>query len=405
MTGVVIVGAGPAGLAAAEVLARAGHGPVKVLERQAEPGGIPRLCGHSPFGMREFRRVLGGRAYARRLADAARQAGAEILLNHAVTAIAPGPVVQVSTPDGPKTLMPSRVLLATGAREASRAERLLPGERPLGIVTTGALQDLWFARRALPFRHPVILGSELVAMSAILTCRQMGARPVALVDTATRMTVGAPFNWLPATLGLPRHLGATVEDIHARDGRLHHITLRDASGHVQDIPCDGLVLTGSFRPESALARLSGAAIDPATGGPAVDQFGRTSLPGVFAAGNILRGVETAGWCWAEGRAIAHAMIDIWNDPLPRPSQAIGLGHGLRLVVPQSLSGGAGSGLTHLQLRIDRHNRATLRLEQAGRTLWSSRIAGGPERRLLVDLAQVTIPDATAPLTLRLTDPE
>lgn len=264
MTHVLIIGAGPAGLGAAQALAQAGA-QVTVLERQMQAGGVPRLCGHSPFGLREFRRLLGGQTYARRLAAAASAAGARLILNHAVTSIEADLLVRVATPDGEVSFRPDLVLLATGAREASRAERLLPGERPLGIVTTGALQDLWVARRALPFRRPVILGSGLVAMPAILTCRQAGAAPCAVVEASAALIARAPFRWLPRTLGIPVLTSTNIEDLIARDGRLHQVVVRNGAGQTRVIDCDGLVLTGAFRPESGLARMIGLAIDPASG--------------------------------------------------------------------------------------------------------------------------------------------
>lgn len=302
---VLIVGAGPAGLSAASVLAGAGQ-RVVVVERQAEPGGIPRFCGHSPFGMREFGRVLGGRAYARRLAETARAAGVEIWLNHAVTELSEDLTAEIATPDGMRSLRPRQVLLATGMREASRAERLLPGERPLGVLTTGALQDLWFGRRALPFRRPVILGSELVAMSAILTCRQAGAPPVALLEAAGRLETGFPARLLPGLLGVPVLTGVRIADILAQDGRLAAVEV-EMQGSRRRIDCDGLVLTGAFRPEAGLARPCGLAMD-AEGWPRVDAMGRTSRAGIFAAGNLLPGVRTAGQCWAEGRRIAGILV-------------------------------------------------------------------------------------------------
>lgn len=389
---VLVIGAGPAGLGAAEVLAKAGQ-QVTVVERQGVAGGIPRLCGHSPFGMREFHRVLGGRSYARRLVQAA--AAAEILLNHAVTGVDADLTVHLATPDGPKTLTPDRILLATGAREASRAERLLPGERPLGVITTGALQDLWFARKALPFRRPVILGSELVAMSAILTCRSAGARPMAVIENADQMTVGAPYRWLPRALGIPVLTGAEVVDLTATNGRLSGVTVQDAGGQ-REIDCDGLVLTGCFRPEAGLARMIGLEIDPATLGPRVDQSGRTSRAGIFAAGNVLRGVETAGHCWAEGRAIAQAML---LDSADQPPITLIPGHGLRYVVPQVLTPGA-RGVGALNIRLDRILHGTLTLTDAnGQHLLSLQIASGPERRVSVDLAHLDLSRAQGPVTV------
>ena len=397
MIQVLIIGAGPAGLGAAAVLAQAGA-QVTVVERQSQAGGVPRLCGHSPFGMREFHRLMTGQTYTRRLIAEAVAAGARILPDHTVTAIESGPTVRIATPQGEITLTPDRILLATGAREASRAERLLPGERPLGIVTTGALQDLWFARKVLPFRRPVILGSELVAMAAILTCRQAGARPLAVIESSGRPVLPAPLCWLPKVLGIPMLCATRIEDIVAKDGRLCQLVLRDAAGRVTQIDCDGLVLTGSFRPESGLARLCGLEIDPATGGPVVDQSGRTSRPEIFAAGNLLRGIETAGRCWTEGRAVAQALL---ADLSPA---ALGIsvcaGQGVRYVMPQRLTPNARVALPALQIRLDRRARGTLTLtDAAGRRLASFQTASAPERRLTISLADLRLQDAVGPLTL------
>jgi thioredoxin reductase len=393
---VLVIGAGPAGLAAAVALRQAGIARVVVVERQGVAGGIPRQCGHSPFGMREFGRILSGRHYADRLAEAALAAGAELRLRHSVVAIAAGPMVTVATPDGPATLAPRRVILATGIREATRAARLVSGDRPLGILNTGALQDQVFLRRSVPFRRPVIVGTELVSMSAVLTCLGAGARPAAIVESSLRSLARAPFRWLPYALRVPVHHGAEIADI--RGGRVvEAVTLRLQDGETRDIPCDGVLFTGRFTPEAGIARTSGLEIDPATGGPAVDTAGRTSLAGVYAAGNLLRGVETAGWCWAEGRAVARSVAaDLAGDAA---SAAAGIrieaGDGIRLAMPQRI---AAAGPTFeamafeaIQLRLDRPVRGELRVEADGRPVWSRRLSSGPERRILVPLKALPAP--------------
>jgi thioredoxin reductase len=383
---VLVIGAGPAGLSAAIALREAGVGRVVVVERQGVAGGIPRQCGHSPFGMREFGRILSGRRYADRLAQTALSLGVDLRLRHSVMAIGAGPQIEAATPDGPAVFAPRRVILATGVREATRAARLVSGERPLGILNTGALQDQVFLRRSAPFRRPVIVGTELVSMSAILTCLGAGARPVAVVESGPGSLARAPFRWLPQLLRVPVHHGAEIADIHGAGGIVEAVTLRGPDGSTQRIFCDGVLFTGRFTPEVGLARMSGIEIDPATGGPAVDTFGRTSLAGVYAAGNVLRGVETAGWCWAEGRSVARAVAaDLAGRGAPAgPGIRLEAGEGVRLVMPQRLAAGDPA-FPAIQLRLDRPVRGELRAECDGQKLWSRRLSSGPERRILVPL--------------------
>lgn len=300
---VLVIGGGPAGLAAATRLRELGAGTVMLLEREAEPGGIPRHCAHSPYGMREFGRVLGGKAYASALRRRAETAGVDIRPRHSAVRIEPGPAVTIASPDGTLRLTPRAVLNATGIRETSRAAQLVPGTRPIGILTTGALQDYVHLRGLVPFRRPVIIGSELVTMSAFLTCRDAGIRPVAMLESESGPRVGYPAALFPHLLGVPVHYGARIEDI-VGNTRVEALRYRDRHGHLHTLECDGVLFTGRFTPEASLLRLAGAEIDGADGGPRIDADFRTSLPSVYAAGNVLRAVRTAGHCWSEGRRAA-----------------------------------------------------------------------------------------------------
>ena len=384
---VVIVGAGPAGLAAAAALRSGGVGSVLVLDREAEAGGIPRHCGHSPYGMREFRRVLHGPAYAIRLAEEARKAGAEILTGVTVTALHPGPRLAVVTDAGPAEITADQVLLATGAREGSRAARFLGGTKPGSIVSTGALQGLVYLAQMRPFRRPVVLGTELVSFSALLTCRHAGIRPVAMVEPGERTVARWPAPLLPRLLGMPLLLRSEIAAIEGRD-RVTAVLIRSAEGE-RRIETDGVIVTGLFRPEAALLQASHIRVDPRTGGPEVDEFGRCSDPSYFAAGNLLRTIETAGWCWAEGRAVARSMLRARSHALPQgPGDPIDVqGDALAWVMPQRLAADhdKDAALAMLQLRAGRAARGRLALSVGGEEIFSRAVNLLPERRLSVPL--------------------
>ncbi|MDQ0473791.1 NAD(P)/FAD-dependent oxidoreductase [Labrys wisconsinensis] len=301
---VAIVGGGPAGLSAARSLAAAGLAPV-VLEREAEAGGVPRHCGHIGFGMVDFHRVWTGPRYAAALRTAT--AGIDRRTGHVATMLAPGGVLEVSGPEGPYHLEAKRILLATGVREGTRAARLVSGSRPFGVMTTGALQRFVYLESLTPCRAPVIVGTELVAFSTLLTLRHVGVRPRLIVGEAAWSE--APW---PAALGarlvfgVPVVHGTRVEAIRG-GARVEGVTLVHADGRREEVACDAVVFTAGWVPEAALARAAGLPLT-ARGGPAVDKDFRTGDPAVFAAGNVLRGVRSSGGCALEGRAAARAIL-------------------------------------------------------------------------------------------------
>lgn len=397
-TDVIVVGGGPAGLAAATWLARAGR-KVTVLEREAEAGGIPRHCGHYPFGMREFHRVLRGPDYAARLQTTALAAGVTIRARTTVTALLPGGVLEITSDSGPQTVAAKAVLLATGVRETSRATRLVGGEKPGGVISTGALQGLVYLNQQRPFRRPVILGTELVAFSALLTCRHAGIRPIAMIEPGDRITAVAPVGMLARVMSVPVLLQSDLLAVHGRT-RVDGVSLSTPKG-VQRLDADGVIVSGQFRPDASLLRGSTLEVDPASGGPVIDRWGRLSDPAYFAAGNILRGVETAGWCWTEGRRVAKAIDAALAGRLPQPGGArLTLAHpALRLALPQVIgASNGGAAHTRLQIRLDRAAKGQLQLMHEGRILASARLNGLPERRLSLPLP-AGLSDGTLTLTI------
>lgn len=397
---VIVVGAGPAGLSAATALAALGV-KVTVLDREGEAGGIPRHCNHPPYGLREFQRLMRGPAYARRLVEAALAAGVTIRTDTTVTALHPGGTLDITSPQGVETLTARVVLLATGVRETSRAARLIGGEKPGGVMSTGALQGIVHLNGQRPFQRPVILGTELVAFSALLTCRHAGIKPLAMVEPATRITARSPAAWLARWMGVPVLLGTSIDAIHGRT-RVEGLRLNRPDGP-EDMAADGVIVSGGFRPEATLLRASHLEVDQGSGGPVIDVWGRLSDPSYFAAGNLLRGVETAGWCWAEGRHVARAIQAALQGRLPAPGGARlrVAADALRLALPQVLPLGAlpdSGAATRLQLRLNRPAKGRLRLMQDGTCLLSRRIESLPERRITLPLPK---PRSTADITLTL----
>lgn len=383
MHDVLIVGAGPAGLNAARVLRKAGVRNIAVLERTREVGGLPRYCGHTGFGMMDFGRVWRGPRYARALA--ASVADVPVLTDTTVTAIEPGGVVHVSTKRGLETWRARTVLLATGTRETPRGPRLVSGTRPWGVTTTGAFQEM-VMKGLRPFERPVIVGTELVAFSALMTARHGGVRPVAMIEENARITAHRPADVLARLVyGTPVHLETRLVSILGGE-KVEGVEIEHA-GVRRVLPCDGVVFTGRFVPDAILARLSGIALDSGTHGPLVDSTFRTLDPQVFAAGNVLRAVEHSGMAAREGQRAARMMLRALSGRLPDVRQAVPVerGEGVASVWPQRLYP-APKGNVTLHARVAQARKGMLRLvDERGRVLAEQRVHALPERRLELPL--------------------
>lgn len=381
---VLIVGAGPAGLSAATRLAKAGL-KVLVLDREPTAGGIPRHCGHYPFGLREFKLLLKGPDYARGLVTRARAAGVQIACNTTVVRALPGPKLQVSRPEGIAELSAKRVILATGTRESSRAERLIGGEKPGGILPTGALQGMVYLEGKRPFLRPVILGTELVSFSALMTCAHAGIRPVAMIEPEDSVSARWPSAIYPKMKGVPLHLSTRILAIEGRE-RVERVVIEGPSGQ-QVIETDGVILSGNFRPEATLLFGSHLQRDAKTGGPVIDSYGRCSDPDYFAAGNLLRPVETAGWCWAEGKAVASAILRDLAGELPRETgHKVELkGDALAWALPQVLTAGASPAHRQLQLRVTRPVKGRIEIRSNGLVIGKHQINARRLRRITLPL--------------------
>jgi len=386
---VAIIGGGPAGLSAATELKRLGVDRVVVLEREPEAGGIPRHCGHPPFGMREFKRVMTGPRYAKKLVTSALNSGVELRTSTTIVEARTDGHLLLTSDNGVEEMRARRVIYATGVREMPRSARLISGTRPLGVVSTGALQSMIYLKGRKPFERPIIVGTELVSFSAIMTCRHAGIKPVAMIEEADRVTARWPSGLFPRLIGIPLHLNTRLVGI-VGDKRVTSIEVENADGTRRTIACDGVILTGRFIPEAALARSGHLEVDTASGGPVVDQFGRCSDPAYFATGNVLRPVETAGWSWNEGRQTGRWVAQDLAGKLPTPAKTIRISTSdpmIKFVIPQRLSLPAdlSSGMKNLQLRVTRRAKGTLVAMCGDQTLWEITLNSRPERRILVPI--------------------
>ena len=206
------------------------------------------------------------------------------------------------------------------------------------MLTTGALQSMVYLKSRVPFSRPVIVGTELVAFSALLTCRHAGIRPVAMVEPRRRPTTWRAATLLPRMRGVRVLMGTELTRIEGRD-RVSGVTLRHVSGREERLSCDGIVFSGHFASESTLARMGHVEMDPATGGPVTDQFGRCSDPCYFSAGNMLHPADSSGRCWQEGVERAEQIARSLEGDLPVPDSATTIRPAapvIRYAVPQRL---------------------------------------------------------------------
>jgi thioredoxin reductase len=374
--GVVVVGGGPAGLAAAIELRRRDGTPVTVLEREREPGGIPRHANHTGFGLLDMRRVLSGPRYARRYARLAEQVGVDVLTETMVTRCGPGLRLGVTSPTGWRQLDPAAVVLATGCRERPRSARLVPGARPAGVMTTSTLQQLVYLHGARVGRRAVVVGAEHVSFSAVATLAHGGASVAGLVTELPRhqslaaFRIGAAIRY--RTPVWPR---TALTAIRGED-RVEAVELTDLdSGRTRSVGCDLVVFTADWIPDHELAVMAGTDLDPGTRGPRVDGGLRTEVRGLFAAGNVVHPAETADVAALGGRhvaasVVAHLGAGAWPAHVPVLAR-----YPLRWVAPNLASpDGPAPSRGRLLLRSNAFLRAPrVEVLQGERALWSGRL--------------------------------
>ena len=313
---IVVIGGGPAGLAAAIAAYDAGSRSILILERDNQLGGILNQCIHNGFGLHTFGEELTGPEYASRLAKQAVDRGIEYKLNTMVLSITEEKhVTAVNRTEGLIEIEAKAIILAMGCRERSRGALNIPGYRPAGIYSAGTAQRLVNMEGFLPGRRVVILGSGDIGLIMARRMTLEGAK-VLVVAELMPYSGGLKRNIVQCLddFDIPLKLSHTVVDIEGRE-RVTGITIAEVGPDRKPIPgteihynCDTLLLSCGLLPENELSRGMGVEISPVTNGPVVDESLQTSIPGVFAAGNVLHVHDLVDFVSEEAAAAGRAAV-------------------------------------------------------------------------------------------------
>lgn len=290
---IVIIGGGPAGLAAAIAAREAGVEDILILEREKELGGILNQCIHNGFGLHYFKEELTGPEYARRFIEQLADTGVEVRLDTMVLEVTPERQVHMVGRDtGYRVEEAKSIILAMGCRERTRGAIAIPGTRPAGVLTAGAAQRYVNMEGWLPGRRAVVLGSGDIGLIMARRMTLEGAKVLACVELMPQ-SGGLARNIVQCLrdYDIPLLLSHTVTDIRGRE-RVEQVVVSRVDGECRPIPgtemifdCDTLLLSVGLIPENELTRQAGIEMDPRTGGARVRENMETSLHGVFACGN------------------------------------------------------------------------------------------------------------------------
>ena len=291
----VIVGGGPAGLAAAVAARDNGIQDILIIERDHELGGILNQCIHNGFGLHTFKEELTGPEYASRFIEQVKERNIDYKLNTMVMDIAPDKTVTaMNSEDGMFVIPAKAVILAMGCRERSRGALNIPGYRPAGIFSAGTAQRLVNMEGYMPGRKVVILGSGDIGLIMARRMTLEGAE-VQVVAELMPYSGGLKRNIVQCLddFGIPLKLSHTVIDIEGKE-RVEGITIAEVGPDRKPIPgteihyeCDTLLLSCGLIPENELSSKSGVELSPITSGPVVNDSLETNIEGVFACGNVL----------------------------------------------------------------------------------------------------------------------
>ena len=359
-TDIAVIGAGPAGLAAALEAKRLGVEKTLLLERDVELGGIPQQCIHDGFGIHRFGRRLSGNQYAQAFIDQVETSGVDVLTETMVLEAGPDRrIFACNKWDGILDIECGAIILAMGCRERTAAQALIYGDRPAGVLTAGAAQRYINIEGCLPGRTAVILGSGDIGL---IMARRMTLEGIQVkgVYEVMESPGGLTRNIVQCLddFGIPLHLSETVTWVRGRD-RVEAVTTvkvgpdrKPIPGTEREVPCDLLVLAVGLIPENELSVKAGIELDPRTRGPALDSAYMTSVPGIFAAGNVAAVFDLVDYVSLSGEFAARGAAAFLKGELSASGwDLVEAGENVNFVAPQRIRRESSTGKTAFFLRV------------------------------------------------------
>ncbi len=344
----LVIGAGPAGLAAAVSAKKNGLQNIVVIERNDWLGGILLQCIHDGFGLELFKQQLTGPEYAQKYIDELEQLKIPYMLDSMVLEVTPAKKVTIASPKGLICYDAKAIVLAMGCRERTRGQISIPGTRPAGVYTAGVAQNLINLKNLMVGKNVVILGSGDVGLIMARRLTLEGAKVHAVVEILAHAN-GLPRNLQQCLIDydIPLLLSHTVTEIHGQN-RVEAVTISQVDkeltpikGTEQKINCDTLLLSIGLIPENDLSKNCGVQLSQITGGPIVNENLETSLSGVFACGNALQVHDLVDFVSLEaekaGKNAAEYVLGKTRKVKRIPVEA---GNKIRYVLPQNIRRGA-----------------------------------------------------------------
>ena len=339
----VVIGGGPGGLAAAIEARNNGVENILVIERGKELGGILQQCIHNGFGLHEFKEELTGPEYAERFIKKLKEKNIEYKLDTMVLEVTPEKIVHtINTVDGYMMIEAKAIVLAMGCRERTRGAISIPGERPAGVFTAGTAQRFINMEGYMVGKKVLILGSGDIGLIMARRMTLEGAEVQAVVELMP-FSGGLARNIAQCLndYNIPLYLSHTVVDIKGKE-RVEGVTIakvdenrRPISGTEIEYECDTLLLSVGLIPENDISRKTGIVIDRRTSGPVVNEMMETSIPGIFACGNVVHVHDLVDFVSAEARKAGKAAAKFVKDEVQN-GEYIELknGFGVTYTVPQ-----------------------------------------------------------------------